>query len=648
MSSTQLEGKTIGKYQIRRKVGDGGQAIVYEAWYEDLQASVAIKFLHDSIAQNSAIRERFKREARLQFKLQHPHIIRVLEIIEDDGVMGMVMDWVQGPDLADYLKKRTAPLTSNDLELLFLPVLRALDFAHKKGVIHRDLKPANVLVDLSSGTPIPKVMDFGIAKSLEDEGQQTKTNALLGTPHYIAPEQANSSKHVDHRADIYSLGVMLYEMLCGRQPFAGRDLLQLITAHLLEPPPPMRDWGVRVAPALEAIAQKALAKSPNERFESCQAFEQALQKVLAQHGTSVLSVPLGMARPLVLPTEDLSDAAFLATENALAVLPSVSPREPMIPSGSLDIVKTPHIPNDPREQRAPNDQSEQRAPSVQSEQRAPSVQSEQRAPNEQREQRASLANSLPSSETHSTRRAFFFLVLASMASLTFLVLSFAFGSFPFRTTAPTKQKISSPTISRLPLDRDATPHAKNTPAHRLASVSPRTPPHRAVASNHQPEKIPTPPTKSMSPQYAKRIPPNHPPQRIKRIPPNRLLPSVHPSHIRTTGSLRKCLRCLQHVIAPVSSSLAFRSDPYGSNHDIVRAVRSCAVPVACNRDMTLFCQSLHSVKVPIPPFFNTKKNLLDASPLGAHMTAKIVFANQRYFNKHLSQAACLQALQGRP
>ncbi|MCB9640249.1 MAG: protein kinase [Myxococcales bacterium] len=343
ISVHQLEGQKISKYQIRRKIGDGGQAVVYEAYYEDLDTTVAIKFLQDRIAQMPHIRERFKREARLQFKLQHPHIIRVLEIIEEGEILGMVMDWIEGPDLEHYLTDKAGPLSAQEVEMIFPPVLQALSYAHKKKIVHRDLKPANILLEISGETFIPKVMDFGIAKSLEDESQQTKTNTLLGTPQYIAPEQANSSKHVDHRADIYGLGIILYRMLAGRLPFEGRDLLQLITAHMLEDPPPIESWGVVVPPEVEAVARKALAKRPEERFDSCESFAFVLQKVLQGRYHEVRHLLAPPSRALfnsMSGTASLNPFADAPTDQSLLQAPTSSPQNPFTAPPS-SIVQTP-------------------------------------------------------------------------------------------------------------------------------------------------------------------------------------------------------------------------------------------------------------------------------------------------------------------
>ena len=266
----------LGKYTLHEQVGDGGQAFVYKAWHKELRAWVAIKFLKERLMKRADIRERFKQEARLQFQLQHPNIVRVLEILEEDGQLGMVMDWVEGDDLSDYLDSHPEGLPLEEVERILLPILLAVGYAHQHGIVHRDLKPSNILLQRHKDIVIPKVMDFGIAKSLDQLESQTKTNAILGTPAYIAPEQVRSTKDVDHRADIYSLGVTLYQMLSGHVPFQGEDPFLVAMAHITEEPPPFSSFGLTLPPALEMLTRQAIAKMPEERPASCEEFADLL------------------------------------------------------------------------------------------------------------------------------------------------------------------------------------------------------------------------------------------------------------------------------------------------------------------------------------------------------------------------------------
>ena len=321
LRADELKGKTIGKYDIYELVGDGGQAIVYKAWHRDLHAWVALKILKDDLAKKEPLRERFRKEARLQFRLHHPHIVRVIEIIEEERLLGIVMDWVQGNDLDHYIENAERPFSLVEVDRLFLPLLSAVGYAHQHKVIHRDLKPSNVLLMGKAGEERPLVMDFGIAKSLEEGESTTKTGGLLGTPSYIAPEQISSSKHVDHRADIYSLGITLYQMLSLRLPFMGGDLLQMITMHLMESPPPFSAWNVEVAPEIEAIVMRSLAKDPKARFATCEDFADALRNAIYQQ----------MGIPVVVSSSSPSLASLPAVPlppSSQALLPNVRPSLP--------------------------------------------------------------------------------------------------------------------------------------------------------------------------------------------------------------------------------------------------------------------------------------------------------------------------------
>ncbi|MCB9638242.1 MAG: protein kinase [Myxococcales bacterium] len=342
-SSESLTGKKVASYEIKQKLGEGEQAVVYEAWCTKLQEPVVIKFLKDSHQQKTQIQQRFKREAKLQFQLRHPNIVRALKLVEEENLLGIVMDKVEGTDLGEFLERQTFPLSDTKIRAIFLPLLDALDYAHEQGVVHRDIKPSNILLEEKNGTYIPRVMDFGIAKVFEDSGLQTKTNTLLGTPHYIAPEQAASSKYVDHRVDIYALGITLYQMLSGHLPFEGRDFLQLITAHMMEDVPPFSAWELDVDPHLEAAVRKSLAKLPEERFQTCAEFASALDTVLQKRGAEISHLLAPPSSPLIpnpvppLPTVDKELTKDIPQISAPSELPSTT-RSSKLPWVLLSLV----------------------------------------------------------------------------------------------------------------------------------------------------------------------------------------------------------------------------------------------------------------------------------------------------------------------
>lgn len=284
-----LEGQSLGKYRVQQKVGEGGMACVYRAVQVDFESPVAIKVLFPEHARKELVRKRFAREARLQFRLRHPNIVRVLEMIDEVGLVGMVMDWVDGIDLEQHLRRLGRPLTNQEILELFVPILDAVGYAHQHQIVHRDLKPSNIVLEQSGKRLVPKVMDFGIAKSVEDE-QVTSTGVFLGTPAFLAPEQVQDARKVDHRVDIYALGVCLFRAAAGQLPFSQGDFMSVVAAHLMNKPPMLSEFYARVDPRLEPIVQKALEKNPALRFSSCEAFAEALQSALSN------SAPLSSPR----------------------------------------------------------------------------------------------------------------------------------------------------------------------------------------------------------------------------------------------------------------------------------------------------------------------------------------------------------------
>ncbi|MCK6508832.1 protein kinase [Myxococcota bacterium] len=271
-----LIGRQVGKYRFLERIGRGGMAFVYRGEHVDMAQPIAIKVLFQKHSQSPEKRARFHREAQLQFRLRHPHLVRSFDLIDEQGILGIVMDWVDGFDLATHTEQHGGRLGLTDLKPLFFPVLEVVHYAHRQGIIHRDLKPANILIEHREGQTIPKVLDFGIAKLLNDTEWQTEEGVLLGTPAYLAPEQAERAQ-IDHRVDIYALGITFYQLATGQLPFSGETVLEVLLAHRDKNPPPMRFWDPAIPPSIDYVIQKALAKNPNERFENCDVFADALQ-----------------------------------------------------------------------------------------------------------------------------------------------------------------------------------------------------------------------------------------------------------------------------------------------------------------------------------------------------------------------------------
>lgn len=259
--------QSFGKYITTRVLGRGGMATVYEARDPMLDRRVAIKVIHPHLASETGFGERFRREARLVASLRHPHIVQLYDYDVENGQPFMVMESLDGGSLKDRLaglraQGETMPL--DEIERVLSALASALDYAHVRGAIHRDIKPSNVLF---TPTGEPVLTDFGIAKILSDTVQFTLTGGVVGTPAYMAPEQASNGV-MDARTDLYSLGVVLYEMATGRIPFEGDSPTAVMLQHLTEPPPPPRQFNSGLPQAVEAVILKALAKDPNERFAS--------------------------------------------------------------------------------------------------------------------------------------------------------------------------------------------------------------------------------------------------------------------------------------------------------------------------------------------------------------------------------------------
>jgi len=282
-------GKTVGKVRVEKFLARGGMAEVYIGTHLTLERAVAVKVLHSFIEEDSDLLARFQREARVVAGLRHPNIVQILDFDTADGHPYIVMEYLQGPSLAAHLRtihKSEMRLAFSQVARLLAPLAAALDYAHSQGVIHRDIKPANILLHhklggFKTGDPVsenvePVVTDFGLVRIVHS-AVQTTTGAVSGTPAYMSPEQA-SGKRVDHRTDIYSMGIVLYEMLAGRVPFEADSSMTVLYMHINEPPPLIEG----IHPAVRGVVERALAKNPDDRFQTCRelatAFTNAMEK----------------------------------------------------------------------------------------------------------------------------------------------------------------------------------------------------------------------------------------------------------------------------------------------------------------------------------------------------------------------------------
>jgi tRNA A-37 threonylcarbamoyl transferase component Bud32 len=289
-----LVGTKIGNYQITRVIGEGGMGVVYLGEHPRIGKQVAIKVLHKELAENPEIVSRFFTEARAVNDIHHEHIVDILDFGEARSSSGrervyLLMELLLGENLHDRLA-RGVPGHEEVVHILS-QAADALAASHSKGIIHRDLKPENIfLARRNDDACFVKLLDFGIAKLSKDESAwKTQTGALIGTPLYMSPEQCAGRKEIDPRADIYSLGVVLYELLTGRVPFRGNTLTEILRGHLTEAPVRPSAIAPDVPPALETIALKCLAKNPNQRFSSTEELGAALQSAVAPQRTILMS-----------------------------------------------------------------------------------------------------------------------------------------------------------------------------------------------------------------------------------------------------------------------------------------------------------------------------------------------------------------------
>lgn len=270
----QFIGKKLdGRYQIESLVGVGGMANVYRA--KDLRAdrTVAVKILREEFLQNAELVRRFKNESKAISILDHPNIVKVYDVSVMDKLNYIVMEYIDGITLKEYMKQRGGPLTWKEVVHFAQQILSALDHAHSKGVVHRDVKPQNIML-LANGSL--KMMDFGIAR-FSREQSVTESDKAIGSVHYISPEQAGGAE-TTQTTDIYSVGVIMYEMLSGRLPFDGQDAMKVAMRHITDKPPALHQLVPDVPMALVEITEKAMAKNPANRYQSAREMNDAIQQ----------------------------------------------------------------------------------------------------------------------------------------------------------------------------------------------------------------------------------------------------------------------------------------------------------------------------------------------------------------------------------
>ncbi len=311
MKASPRSTRKLGPYEVLEKIAQGGMGEVYKGFQPALERYVAIKLLSRSLQVDPSLTQRFQREAKAAAALRHPNIVQVIDFGEQDDAYYMVMEYVEGTNLRtemDRRRKARQPFTPDEILHLLGQVADALDYAHQHGVIHRDVKPANILLT-PDGQAI--LSDFGLAM-LRDRASQATLGHSFGTPEYIAPEQAIDSRAAVPQSDIYSLGGILYEMVTGELPFEAESSISLALKHISEDPTPPSTYVPDLAPAVEAVILRALAKEPNDRFPTARALIEALREAwlgqAAQPPRRPVSPPLSPP-PVVSPPASPPPAA---------------------------------------------------------------------------------------------------------------------------------------------------------------------------------------------------------------------------------------------------------------------------------------------------------------------------------------------------
>ena len=275
IANPDMQPRRIASYTLLEPIGHGGMAVVYRARQESLDRTVAVKVLSDNLAASTEFMERFRREARTAANLRHPNVITVHDFGQDErGVPYLVLEYIEGPTLADLMD---AGLDDSRIPGLLDQIAAGLDYAHARGVIHRDIKPGNVLIT-EDGRAV--LADFGLAWLLEG-AHLTLTGGVIGTPEYMSPEQA-AGEPIDHRSDVYALGVVLYEMLVGERPFVAETPIGVLLKHLQDPAPPLLDARPDLPPAVGQVVDRSLLKDPAQRYASAgelaRAFREAFMR----------------------------------------------------------------------------------------------------------------------------------------------------------------------------------------------------------------------------------------------------------------------------------------------------------------------------------------------------------------------------------
>src|SRR5438552_17925801 len=352
-SSDPLLGQTLaGKYLVEKLIERGGMGAVYQGKHVLIDKTVAIKVLRPALAVDDGVVARFSREAKAASRISHPHAVSVTDFGEsENGIVFLVMEYLEGRTLKEIIRSEGAMPLTRVVEII-RQVTGALDAAHGQGVVHRDLKSDNIMVSQTNGSDWAKVLDFGIAKiqqpaSVKD-ADLTAPNLVIGTPQYMSPEQCSQTQPPDARSDIYSLGVIIYEMLAGRVPFTGESATMIMMQHVQDPPPSVLATRPDLPRAVDGVITRALAKIPADRFQTTGELFAALSTAAGEDvsaaprsAETVASAPVSPVaddldeETVVHPRETPQYAPAAPAQDALA---SFSPWRIIVPSAIVLVV----------------------------------------------------------------------------------------------------------------------------------------------------------------------------------------------------------------------------------------------------------------------------------------------------------------------
>src|SRR6266850_5644580 len=326
--------KSLGpKYEVRRVVGSGGFADVYEVWDKDLERRLAVKVLRPDVAWTAGMIERFQRETRAAARLEHTNILPIHFVGDGEGLVYYAMPFVDGMSLGELLK-RSGALPPERALAIIIPVLDALDHAHKAGLLHRDIKPDNIMLDTARGRPL--LVDFGIARRLDSAGGGlTQTGLVIGTPHYMSPEQALGDPNLGPPSDLYSLGAVLFQMVTGSVPFDGDSSQQIVGKHIADPPPAASDVNKQVPREISDVILRCMEKQPSDRFQSAAEVIAALEGDQPRGPARGSRATRSRARAAEARTE------LLTTAPTTAARPSAGRPAPGVSDGSFLLSPSP-------------------------------------------------------------------------------------------------------------------------------------------------------------------------------------------------------------------------------------------------------------------------------------------------------------------